>query len=127
MPESGAENINNIKVGEVLMSSWMERLPIAFPVSLINEANNLAGIIDPDSGGSLTFSTDQTIGDYVVAYVPFTETMRGVVERRIAAEWQAAIAQRAEQKGMEPLSPETIELLRSSLKIGDEIESESEV
>lgn len=103
---------------------WTERLPIALPAALIAEANALGAIIDPDSGGLLTFSQDQTIGDYVVAYIPFTESMRGVVERRIAAEWQAAIAQRAEQKGMEPLSPETIELLRSSLKIGDEIESE---
>ena len=106
---------------------WTERLALAIPLTLIAEANALGAIIDPDSGGSLTFSPDQTIGEYVVAYVPFTEQMRGVVERRVSAEWQAAIAQRAEQKGMEPLSPETIELLRSSLKIGDEIESESEV
>ena len=103
---------------------WTERLALSIPLTLIAEANTLGAIIDPDSGGSLTFDPNQTVGDYVVAYVPFTETMRGVVERRIAAEWQAAIAQRAEQKGMEPLSPETIELLRSSLKIGDEIESE---
>jgi len=103
---------------------WTERLALSIPLTLIAEANTLGAIIDQDSGGSLTFDPNQTVGDYVVAYVPFTETMRGVVERRIAAEWQAAIAQRAEQKGMEPLSPETIELLRSSLKIGDEIESE---
>ena len=106
---------------------WTERLAIAIPLTLIDAANALGAIIDPDSGGSLTFSPDQTIGEYVVAYVPFTEQMRGVVERRVSAEWQVAISQRAEQKGMEPLSPETIELLRSSLKIGDEIESESEV
>ena len=106
---------------------WTERLPIALPLTLIAEANALGAIIDHDSGGSLTFSPEQTIGEYVVAYVPFTEQMRGVVERRVSAEWQAAIAGRAAENGMEPLSPETIELLRSSLKIGDEIESESEV
>ena len=106
---------------------WTERIPCAYPVALINEANALGAIIDPDSGGSLTFSPEQTVGDYVVAHVPFTETMRGVVERRVSAEWQAAIAGLVAEKGMEPLSPETIELLRSSLKIGDEIESESEV
>lgn len=106
---------------------WTDRLALAIPATLIAEANALGAIIDPDSGGSLTFSPEQTVGDYVVAYVPFTAELRGVVERRVSAEWQAAIAQRAEQKGMEPLSPETIELLRSSLKIGDEIESESEV
>ena len=106
---------------------WTERLALAFPIDMMDAANQLGAIIDPDSGGSLTFSPEQTICDYVVAYVPFTETMRGVVERRIAVEWQAAIASRAAEKGMEPLSSETIELLRSSLKIGDEIESESEV
>lgn len=100
---------------------WTERLPIALPITLIDAANQLGAIIDPDTGGSLTFSTDQTIGDYVVAHVPFTAELRGVVERRVSAEWQAAIAQRAEQKGMEPLSPETIEVLRAVLLCGDEV------
>lgn len=100
---------------------WTERLAIAIPLTLIAEANALGAIIDPDSGGSLTFSPEQTVGDYVVAHVPFTETMRGVVERRVSAEWQAAIAQRAEQKGIEPLSPETIETLRAALLCGDEV------
>ena len=100
---------------------WTERLALALPLTLIDEANTLGAIIDPDSGGSLTFSTEQTVGDYVVANVPFTEQMRGVVERRIAAEWQAAIAQRAEQKGMEPLPVETIETLRAVLLCGDEV------
>ena len=100
---------------------WTPRLPLAIPLTLIAEANALGAIIDPDSGGSLTFSPEQTVGDYVVAYVPFTETMRGVVERRVSAEWQAAIAGRAAEKGMEPLSPETIETLRASLLCGDEV------
>ena len=100
---------------------WTERLAIAIPLTLIAEANALGSIIDPDSGGSLTFSPEQTIGDYVVAHVPFTETMRAVVICRDSAQWQAAIAQRAEQKGMEPLSPETIEVLRAVLLCGDEV------
>ena len=100
---------------------WTERLALAIPLTLIAEANALGAIIDPDSGGSLTFSPESTIGDYVVAYVPFTEQMRTVVERRIAVEWQAAIAQRAEQKGMEPLPVETIETLRAALLCGDEV------
>jgi len=100
---------------------WTERLTIALPLTLIDVANRLGAIIDPDTGGANTFSPDQTIGDYVVAYVPFTESMRGVVERRIAAEWQAAIAQRAEMKGMEPLPVETIENLRAALLCGDEV------
>ncbi len=53
--------------------------------------------------------------------------MRGVVERRIAAEWQVAIAQRAEMKGMEPLPVETIETLRAALLIGDECAGLGEV
>ncbi len=63
---------------------WTERLPLALPLTLIAEANTLGAIIDPDSGGSLTFSPEQTVGDYVVANAPFTEQMRGVVERRIS-------------------------------------------
>lgn len=105
---------------------WTERLALAFPIALIDAANQLGAIIDPDSGGANTFSLDNTIGDYVVAYVPFTETMRGVVTRRIAAEWQAAIAGRAAEKGMEPLPVETIETLRAALLCGDEVAALSE-
>jgi hypothetical protein len=100
---------------------WTDRLALALPLTLIAEANAIGAIIDPDSGGSLTFSSDQTVGDYVVAYVPFTEQMRGVVTRRVSAEWQAAIAQRATDKGMEPLPVETIEALRAALLCGDEL------
>ena len=100
---------------------WTTRLPLAIPLTLIDAANALGAIIDPDSGGSLTFSTEQTVGDYVVANVPFTEQMRGVVTRRIPIEWETAIRQRAEQKGMEPLPVETIETLRAALLCGDEV------
>ena len=100
---------------------WTERLALAFPIDMMDAANQLGAIIDPDSGGSLTFSPEQTICDYVVAYVPFTETMRGVVERRIAVEWQAAIAGRADEKGMELLPVETIEALSAALLCGDEV------
>jgi len=100
---------------------WTERLALALPLTLIDEANTLGAIIDPDSGGSLTFSTEQTVGDYVVANVPFTEQMRSIVIGRDSAQWQAAIAGRAAEKGMEPLSPETIEALRAALLCGDEV------
>lgn len=105
---------------------WTERLPLAIPITLIDSANQLGAIIDPDTGGANTFSPDQTIGDYVIAYVPFTDAMRGVVTRRIAAEWQTAIAQRATMKGMEPLPVETIETLRAALFCGDEVAALSE-
>lgn len=100
---------------------WTERLALALPLTLIDAANALGAIIDPDSGGSLTFSTEQTVGDYVVANVPFTEQMRSIVIGRDSAQWQAAIAGRAAEKGMEPLSVETIELLRAALLCGDEV------
>ena len=100
---------------------WTDRLALALPLTLIAEANALGAIIDPDSGGSLTFSPEQTVGDYVVAYVPFTEQMRAVVMGRDPAQWQAAIAGRAAEKGMEPLPVETIELLRAALLCGDEV------
>jgi phosphopantetheine adenylyltransferase len=47
--------------------------------------------------------------------------MRAVVIGRNAEQWQAAINQRAAEKGMEPLPLETIELLRTSLLCGDEV------
>ena len=100
---------------------WTERLPLAFPIALIDAANQLGAIIDPDTGGDKTFSPDSEQFGYVIAHVPFTEAMRGVVERRIAAEWQAAIAGRAAEKGMEPLPAETIENLRAALLCGDEV------
>lgn len=99
---------------------WTERLPLAFPIALIDEANQLGAIIDPDTGGANTFSPESIAGGYVIAHVPFTDQMRGVVERRNAAEWQNAIAQRAANKGLEPLPVETIELLRAALLVGDE-------
>lgn len=100
---------------------WTDRLALAFPITLIESANLLAAIIDPDTGGDKTFSLDSVIGDYVVAYVPFTAELRGVVERRNVTEWQAAIAQRATEFGREPVTVEEIEMLRSSILIGDEV------
>ena len=100
---------------------WTERLALALPLTLIAEANALGAIIDPDSGGLFTFSTEQTVGDYVVAHVPFTEQMRSIVIGRDSAQWQAAIAGRAAEKGMEPLPVETIETLRAALLCGDEV------
>ena len=106
---------------------WTERLPIAIPIALIDAANQLGAIIDPDTGGDQTFFLDQTIGDYVVAYVPFTEQMRAVVIGRNAEQWQAAINQRASEKGMEPLPVETVETIRAALLCGDECAGLGEV
>lgn len=99
---------------------WTERLPIALPVALIDAANQLGAIIDPDTGGANTFSLESVRGDYVYAEVPFTEQMRAVVMSRNPEWWQAAISQRAAMKGLEPLPVETIEVLRAALLVGDE-------
>ena len=100
---------------------WTERLALALPLTLIDAANALGAIIDPDSGGSLTFSHEQTVGEYVVAHVPFTEQMRAIVIGRDSTQWQAAIAGRADEKGMELLPVETIEALSAALLCGDEV------
>lgn len=102
------------------MTIWTERLPLALPIALIDAANQLGAIIDPDTGGANTFSLESVRGDYVYAEVPFTEQMRAVVMSRNPELWQAAIAQRAAMKGLEPLPVETIEQLRSALLCGDE-------
>ena len=99
---------------------WTERLPLALPITLIDAANQLGAIIDPDTGGALTFSLDSVRGDYIYAEVPFTESMRAVVMSCNSDLWQAAIAQRASEKGLEPLPVETIEQLRAALLCGDE-------
>lgn len=105
------------------MTNWTERLSLALPIAIISEANQLGAIIDPDTGGANTFSLESVRGDYVYAEVPFTEPMRAVVMNRDSAQWQAAIAQRAAMKGMEPLPVETIEALRAALLCGDECQT----
>ena len=102
---------------------WTERIPCAYPVALIDEANALAAIIDPDVGGKNTFTLDSVRGDYVYAEIPFKTHFLPIVQGRDSATWQAAIAQLASEKGCEPLSVETIEALRNSLLMGEECSS----
>lgn len=102
------------------MSNWTDRIPTAFPEALLAEANALAAIIDPDTGGSLTFAADQTRGGYVYAEIPLMSHFEPIVRERDPATWQAVIAQIADEKGLERLSAETIDLLRISMKFGHE-------
>ena len=44
------------------MSTWTDRIPVAWPESMLADANALAAIIDPDTGGALTFGPAQTRG-----------------------------------------------------------------
>ena len=108
------------------MTTWTERIPVAFPEHLIDQANQLAAIIDPDTGGYLTFNPEQNRGGYCYASIPFKAEFEPLVMRRDPDEWQYAVAQLASEKGMEPLSSEVIETLRTSMLIGDECDGLSD-
>ena len=102
------------------MPEWTPRQSVAFPMSLVAEANSLAGIIDPDVGGALTFNLDQTRGGYVYAEIPLMTHFEPVVRERDPDMWQAVIAQLADAKGVERLAPETVETLRAAMLFGAE-------
>lgn len=102
------------------MSEWTERLPVAFPASLIEEACAMAAIIDPDTGGALTFIADQTRAGYVYAEIPLMSHFEPIVRERDPDAWQYVIAQLADAKGAERLAPETIETLRAAMLFGSE-------
>ena len=102
------------------MSEWTERLPVAFPESLLAEANQLAAIIDPDVGGALTFNLNQTRGGYVYAEIPLMSHFEPVVRERDPATWQFVIANLADEKGVERLAPETVETLRAAMLFGSD-------
>ena len=87
---------------------------------MLEDANRLAAIIDPDTGGYLTFDPAQNRGGYCYASIPFKAEFEPLVRRRDPDEWQYAIVQLASEKGMEPPAPEVIETLRASMLIGDE-------
>lgn len=102
---------------------WTPRIPCAFPIALINEANALAAIIDPDTGGQNTFTLDLVRGDYVYAEIPFKEHFLPLVQSRDINLWIPAIAQLATEKSIEPLPDEVIVALCESLLIGDECQT----
>ena len=100
------------------MALWTDRIPTAWPEALIAEANALAAIIDPDTGGALTFSSDQTRGGYVYAEIPLMSHFEPVVRERDPDTWQAVLASLADEKGVERLDPEVVETLRSAMLFG---------
>ena len=104
--------------------TWTPRHRIAFPASLITEANALAALIDPDSRGDLTFSTERTVGDLIVAEIPFKTEFWPIVERRNPTEWKATIPQIAEAFGRAPISEAGIESLCAAMLVNDEIPSD---
>lgn len=103
------------------MNTWTARLPIAFPATLITEANALAQIIDPDSGGQFTFSLDYQRSGYIITDTPVKEHFLPIIQARDPDTWQAVIPALAAEKGLESPTPEVIETLRAALLIGDEI------
>ena len=104
--------------------TWTPRQRIAFPASLITQANALAALIDPDTGGALTFDSERTVNDLVVAEIPFKSDFWPIVERRDPAEWKAVIPQLAESFGREPIPDATITRLCAAILLNDEIPSD---
>jgi len=102
------------------MSNWTDRTPVAFPKEMLTEVNQLAAIIDPDAGGALTFTEESVRNDYVYAEIPLMTHFEPIIRERDPDTWQFVIAQLADEKGVERLSPETIELLRVSMLFGSE-------
>lgn len=102
------------------MSTWTDRIPVAWPESMLAEANRLAAIIDPDTGGAQTFQPDQTRGGYVYAEIPLMTHFEPIVRERDPATWQAVIAALADEKGVERLAPEVIETLRAAMLFGSD-------
>ena len=100
------------------MSTWTDRIPTAFPEAMLADANQLAAVIDPDTGGALTFSADQTRGGYVYAEIPLMSHFEPIVRGRDPDTWQAVIASLADEKGVERLAPATIETLRAAMLFG---------
>lgn len=100
------------------MSTWTDRIPVAFPEAMLAEANALAAIIDPDTGGALTFGPAQTRGGYVYAEIPLMTHFEPIVRERDPATWQAVIAALADEKGVARLPAETVETLRAAMLFG---------
>ncbi len=102
------------------MSTWTDRIPCAWPESMLADANRLAAVIDQDTGGALTFSADQTRSGYVYAEIPLMSHFEPIVRERDPATWQAVIAALADEKGVERLDPEVVETLRAAMLFGAE-------
>ena len=85
---------------------------------MLADANALAAIIDPDTGGALTFSAENTRGGYVYAEIPLMSHFEPIVRERDPDMWQAVIAGLADAKGVERLAPETVETLRAAMLFG---------
>ena len=81
-------------------------------------SQRLGGHIDPDTGGALTFSADQTRGGYVYTEIPLMSHFEPIVRERDPATWQAVIAALADEKGVERLDPEVVETLRAAMLFG---------
>ena len=102
------------------MTTWTDRIPTAFPESMLADANRLAAIIDPDTGGAMTFSADQTRGGYVYAEIPLMSHFEPIVRERDPDTWQFVIGQLADEKDVKRLDPEVVETLSAAMLFGAE-------
>lgn len=106
------------------MSTWTDRIRVAFPASEYSAATRLGSLIDPDVGGAETFSLDRTLMvdgvEYIYASIPFLSDFLPVVEARDAETWYQVMTKLAESRNREALTREEIETLCATMLIGDE-------
>lgn len=103
------------------MSEWSDPIFVAFPQEMLEDANKLAEIIDPDTGGIFTFSTDQVIRDHIYARIPLMTHFVPIVLGRDLSTWKVVIAQLAAEKELTSIPEETIEKLCNAMKLEDEL------
>ena len=105
-------------------NNWHDqRFPIAFPLAQIASANELAGLIDPDERGDLTFDIDRQSSGYVYAEIPLVATpidYREIIEGRNFAAWRAVVTLLATERCRDDIDDETLELLHTSMLFGAE-------
>lgn len=93
---------------------------VAIPQAALLSTKHTYQNIDPDTGGSLTFSADQTRGGYVYAEIPLMSHFEPIVRERDPATWQTVIGALADEKGVERLPAETVETLRAAMLFGQD-------
>lgn len=64
------------------MTTYSDRALVAIPAALIEAANWLAAVVDPDTRGAQTFTADRTMTisgvEHVYSIMPFTTLMKSL-------------------------------------------------
>ena len=100
-----------------------ERFPVAFPTAQLAAANELAGLIDPDKRGDLTFDIDRQKGGYVYAEIPLVKSpidYKEIIEGRNSAAWRHVVSMLAAERDRPGIGDAELEELRTSMLFGVE-------